>query len=274
MDIITIVPENIKAFEPILMGSLDPNSMAIGAVEDGYAVGGMTFHQEQSTICIDHIYVPEVHRRKGVGHKLLERLFDRAKEAGEYFFQLQCLEGDEDMIAFFLNEGFSFTKSGEINSIPIESLVTSPAFNKAVNGIDPNLARPLSDFSGGEINKLNNTLIQVMDVPGGFEKGNYDENLSLAVYDVTDKAFKGCLIIDRNYDDIMLQYLANFGTDRSVLPYIFAKLKSIVLHEHMGECMLHYVILDEKMNSVMNLILPDGDDIIEKQNMLTGLKVI
>ncbi|MCR5387656.1 MAG: GNAT family N-acetyltransferase [Lachnospiraceae bacterium] len=139
------------------MGTLDSRSMALGAALDGYAIGVMVFHAEQTTVCIDHIFVPDDYKKHGAGHAMLEKLCEKARMAGYGAIEIQADKDDSDsLIPFLLREGFSLAETGMSVSAPVDALITSDSFNRMVNSVDKNIAGPLSDFSGVKLNSLNN----------------------------------------------------------------------------------------------------------------------
>lgn len=101
--------EKEMSFEDHFFGDWLENPIGFGAFENGRLLGYVEGTHEKwnnryriSNICI----FDEVHRRKGIGSKLMQRILRTAKESGARMVVLEIQTCNEKAIAFYKKHGF------------------------------------------------------------------------------------------------------------------------------------------------------------------------
>lgn len=91
-----------------------PNAAAIGAVDDGKALGIMIFTlQGEESVTIEWLNVEQERREEGIGAQLIEQIFDIARYLD---VKRVCVNLDQDndfenMQLYLMNWGFNWQKT-------------------------------------------------------------------------------------------------------------------------------------------------------------------
>ena len=108
------LPSLAEAVKAINLISAQPWMQLLVAVLEETVVGTVTVvvvpnvtHSARPWAQIENMVVHENHRRAGVGHALMARCEEIAREAGCYKMQLQSRNQRQDAHAFYEREGFS-----------------------------------------------------------------------------------------------------------------------------------------------------------------------
>ncbi|MBN2214294.1 MAG: bifunctional helix-turn-helix transcriptional regulator/GNAT family N-acetyltransferase [Bacteroidales bacterium] len=80
-------------------------SLLVALSEDNI-IGMTAFRPEKDCIILDHLYVTPLQRRKGVGLKLVQNIFQKCNAGPSGWFQLN--ESNIDLIKVLVKSGFSF----------------------------------------------------------------------------------------------------------------------------------------------------------------------
>ena len=91
-----------------------PNASAIGAVEDGNALGIMIFTvQGAESVTIEWLNVEQERREEGIGALLIEQIFDIARflEVKRVCVHLRQDDDFENMQLYLMNWGFNWQKN-------------------------------------------------------------------------------------------------------------------------------------------------------------------
>ncbi len=98
-----------------ILGLLDlPNASAIGAVEDGNALGIMIFTvQGDESLSIEWLNVEKERREEGIGAQLIEQIFDIARYLDVKRVCVNFKQDDdfENMLLYLMNWGFNWQKN-------------------------------------------------------------------------------------------------------------------------------------------------------------------
>jgi len=85
----------------------DPGFFALAALHDGTVIGGIAAYEmrkyeaERSEIYLYDLAVDELHRRRGVATRLIERVRELAAERGAWMIFVQADRGDDAAIALY-----------------------------------------------------------------------------------------------------------------------------------------------------------------------------
>ncbi len=88
----------------------DMNGIVVGTVT--LVVVPNVTHKAKPWAQIENVVVHEAHRRAGVGHALMARCEQIARETGVYKMQLQSSLKRKEALAFYKKEGYGPTKVG------------------------------------------------------------------------------------------------------------------------------------------------------------------
>ncbi len=255
MQLTTIDQDNQEAFLPLLFGNKIGNGkLLIGAVEDEKPVGALVLSRSESAAYIDHIFVREDYRRRGIGTALIN---ETEKVIAFNCFRTSFLDSNEELMYFFESLGFSFNGETEYYSIYAKDFSKSK-FIRQLLSHDVNKAVISME---GMTNEQRNGLFNLMK-----EKGEEDllasdslsKDLSFVSFDPSDNDPKAVLLCDKNDDDITITLLENYTEDNLHVPKLITAFSLAVKEQGLLDCNIDFVTINDSIRDFVEKIVEDN----------------
>src|SRR5215471_17731388 len=114
-----------KLVEPVLDPDWQERGALVGFLEDRVVAVGNWVRLRDPRSAEAAFTVADGYQRRGIGTRLLERLAQRAAEAGIEEFVAEVLHENATMLAVFQNAGFAVTRAAEGGEVEVRFAITS-----------------------------------------------------------------------------------------------------------------------------------------------------
>ncbi|WP_022779812.1 GNAT family N-acetyltransferase [Butyrivibrio sp. AE3009] len=168
--------------------------------DDGTPIGFGAILATKEVADIAFLYVPEEHRRKGIGTQLLAEMENMAQQVG--VTDLRCIvPNDTESLLFFTAKEYELCEGPREYAVPFASLRYSEAYRKNIAGKTAKKAKALESCS----DKEKKVLQQYYDKHGISATDSFDKKLSAAIFEGEEAR---CLLLgERTASGVIIHYM-------------------------------------------------------------------
>ena len=261
MKLTGIWEENREYFKNLLPESTKEEEVCVGAIEDGKAVAAAVFSASGSLLYLDHIYVDEKYRKKGIGSTLIKEFAYEMQEAGIHSINVLFTDKAKGIDAFLVKTGFGIVEEGAYFSAKIEDFLSAKKVQKIMSGSYSTEIRHIKDLSKTEKNVLSRYLTEDDADPDILTDPALAEKLSFVSVDSESGNPHACVLCERTDDDVIVEYLGSFMKDLDDLAAILSALFKAGKDEGLSEKTIRFAATDERIIDFAGKLLDDPKDL-------------
>ena len=247
MDITRIGEKNSEYFIHLTGGSIPRGQSGLGVIMDGRAVAAAIFDLSDGICTLEHLYVDEKYRKKGVGSFLLKDAIEAFKAAGVDTMMVYYTDGP-GITEFLQKHGFACAPSISFHGMSCAMLMESEGFQRFLQRNRPNGLRKYKDFSIIEKRQTEKLLKKAGFDSSIMNKDNIDLDLSFGVFG--KKGVMGCALLKIEDGDILVSGIYSHKS-LSVLEAILCQLTHIISENATAESQLIFTAGNEKLMEVL-----------------------
>ncbi len=272
MELTGIGEKNEKAFAHLCPGSkTGDHDFAVGAIEDGRAVGVALFDCMGEALMLNYIYVLPSFRRRGIATAMVEGFLDETASGPLAALHINYPEKSEELHGFALSLGFKLYRDGEAYRVPAEKLLSSAALDRMLKGKHTGEAVSISELTAEDIDHIKSELGKedldesIIDDPA------LSQELSFVVKSPGSGEPAALILCEKGEGVIALQYLINFTDNVKLTVDALRALRDAVIALGLKDHELIFVTMTDSIRRLVDALIKDKDSIICEGSVISGI---
>ncbi len=275
MELTGIGEKNEIAFAPLCNGRRIRNhDFAVGAIEDGCAVGVALFDCVGEALMLDYIYVTSSFRRRGIATAMVEGFLEEISESPMAALHINYPEKSEELHGFALSLGFKLYRDGEAYRVPAKSLLESAALEKMLKGKQAGKVVSISDLTEQDKEHIRAELDK-KDLDGTIiDDPALSSKLSFAVKDPESSLPAVLLLCEHGEGIVALQYMINFTDNVRFTVDAMRALRDAALEQGLEDNDLIFVTMSDEMRKFVSSLIEDKDSLTPEGSVISGILML
>lgn len=261
---------NRDAFANLLPEWEEEDSVEIGVIEDGKAVGAAVFSEHGDALFLQHLFVVPEYRRKGLATALLTGFFKELKDEPLKEVLVNFRDDAEGMEMFLLKQGFRLFTDAEILRAPAEEILHSKVARSLLKTTGKGKVLSISELLADERRAVARLLDEEKMETDLINDPELYEPLSFVIQDPDTGSLRSCVMCEKDGKEVTVLLLANVSHQPADLAELFRTMIRNANNEGLEDAELVFLSNREGIVETVEHLMDDPSKLKRDGYMFVG----